>query len=113
EMEQRIALFRNALIVEHLGVQPEQVSRTLSGTNSLIKTIDALRGNSARALELLDGSVSEWLDQMIPESAIVDPESPIAAEKLVDQLVAPEERRSNRGAWFRRVVVLVLSLRLA
>jgi len=113
EMEQRIALFRNALIAEHLGVQPEQVSRTLSGTNSLIKTIDALRGNSARTLELLDGSVSEWLDQMIPESAIVDPESPIAAEKLVDELVAPEERGSTSGALFRGVMILVLLFGLA
>jgi phospholipase D1/2 len=113
EMEQIVAGFRNKLIAEHLGVLPEKFGARLTETRSLIETIDALRESGTRTLELLDGSVPEWLDQMIPESAIVDPEAPIVAEKLVDELVPIEERRTTSAALFRGVMLLMVLFGLA
>jgi uncharacterized membrane protein YdjX (TVP38/TMEM64 family) len=113
EVEQGVvASFRNALIAEHLGVQPEKLTATLAETHSLITAIDSLRGKTGRTLDLLDQPMSEWLDKMIPESAIVDPESPVP-EKLVDEIVPPEERRSTTGALFRGVILLLALFGLA
>jgi phospholipase D1/2 len=113
QTEQGIAAFRNALLAEHLAVTPEQLSATLAKTNSLIAAVESLCGNRTHSLERLEASVPEWLDQMVPETAIVDPESPIAAEKLVDEIVSPEERRSTSGALFRGVMILVVLFGLA
>ena len=113
DIEQKIAAFRNDLVAEHLRVPREKLSASLAETHSLIKTIDALCGKSTHTLEPLDGTVPEWLDQMLPESAILDPESPILADKLVDELIPPEERRSTRSALFRGVMMLVLLFSLA
>ena len=111
--KRRIADFRNALLAEHLGVSPQALSSMLAETHSTIRTIDALRGKNGHSLEPLDGAVPEWLDQMIPQSAIVDLESPIVPEKLVEELVPPDERRSTSGALFRVVFILILLFALA
>ena len=113
ETEEGIAGFRNALLAEHLAVTPEKLSATLAKTNSLIAAVESLCGNSTHSLQRLDVSVPEWLDQMVPETAIVDPESPIAAEKLVEEIVSSEERRSTGGALFRGVMILVVLFGLA
>ena len=48
-----------------------------------------------------------WLDQMIPESAILDPESPLAPEKLVDEFVLSEQNGSASGAILRGLLILI------
>ena len=113
ETEEGIAGFRNSLLAEHLAVTPEKLIATLAKTNSLIAAVESLCGNSTHSLEHLEGSVPEWLDQMVPETAIVDPESPIAAEKVVEEIVSSEERRSTSGALFRGVMILVVLFGLA
>ena len=111
--EQAIAHLRNSLLAEHLGSTPDHVGRTLAETHSLIATIEKLRSSRARSLELVDCSVPEWLDQMIPESAIVDPESAIAPEKLIDEFVLSEEHGSSSGALLRGVAILGFMFALA
>jgi phospholipase D1/2 len=108
-----IAQFRNRLIAEHLGVKPDELTASLSGEGSLVAMIDSLRGNGTRTLEPLNGLTPQWLDQVVPDSAIVDPESPIAAEKLLEEFVPPEERRSTSRALLRGTVILVLFFGLA
>jgi phospholipase D1/2 len=112
-IEEAIARLRNSLLAEHLGSTAEQVSRTLAGTNSLIATIKKVRTSRTRTLELVDVSVPDWLDQMIPQSAVVDPESAIAPEKLIDEFVLSEERGSSSGALLRGVLILVFMFALA
>jgi len=106
-IERGVARLKNELLAEHLGRSAEEVAASLSKTNSLIDTIRSLRGNSGRGLERVNCSVPEWLDQMIPESAIVDPESPLAPEKLVKEFVVSEEKGSASGALMRGMVILV------
>jgi phosphatidylserine/phosphatidylglycerophosphate/cardiolipin synthase-like enzyme/uncharacterized membrane protein YdjX (TVP38/TMEM64 family) len=113
EVRQAIALFRNSLLAEHLGTAPAKVAAVLAETHSLIGTIRALHGNGSRTLELVDCSIPDWLDRMVPESAIVDPESPIASEKLVEEFVLSEERGSASGALLRGVVILIALFGLA
>jgi phospholipase D1/2 len=108
KIEQAIAGFRNSLVAEHLGATSEQVGALMKDTKSLIATIRSLRGNSGRTLALVDCSVPSWLDQMIPESAILDPESPLAPEKLVDEFVLSEENGSASGALMRGLLLLVM-----
>ena len=66
-----------------------------------------MRDRSGRTLALVDCSVLPWLDQMIPESAILDPESPLAPEKLVDEFVLSEENGSASSALLRGLLILV------
>ena len=112
-VEQAIAGLRNSLLAEHLGASAKDIARTFDETHSLIDTTRKFRRQSARTLELVDCSVPDWLDQMIPESAIVDPESSIAPEKLVDEFVRSEERGSSSGALFRGVLILLFLFGLA
>lgn len=106
-IEQAIGAFRNSLVAEHLGVAPEQVAARLEETGSLIATIRSLRNGERRNLMRVDCSVPAWLDQMIPQSAILDPESPLAPEKLVDEFVLSEQNGSASGALLRGLLILV------
>jgi phospholipase D1/2 len=106
EVETAIARFRNNLIAEHLGSTPEEVEAALKQTNSLIATIRMLRGNPERSLAIVDSAVPDWLDQMIPAYAVVDPESPVAPESLVEELVVSERHGSGSAALLRGLLML-------
>ena len=113
EIEAAIGRLRNSLLAEHLGTTVAEFERILAETNSLIATIRALRNNRSRTLELVDCSVPEWLERMVPESAIVDPESSIAPEKLVEEFVLSEERGASSGALLRGALLLMAMFALA
>ena len=113
KIERAISVLRNSLLAEHLEATPAKVATALTETGSLIDTIRALRGSGSRTLELVDCSVPDWLDQMIPESAIVDTESSIAPEKLIDEFVRSEQRGSASGALLRGLIMLVAVFALA
>jgi phospholipase D1/2 len=112
-IQQAIERLRNSLLAEHLGASSEDFARTMEQTHSLITSIRKFRTDRSRTLELVDCSVPEWLDQMIPDSALLDPEIPIAPEKLVDEFVLSDERGSSSGALFRGLLIMVLMFGLA
>jgi phosphatidylserine/phosphatidylglycerophosphate/cardiolipin synthase-like enzyme/uncharacterized membrane protein YdjX (TVP38/TMEM64 family) len=113
EIEQAIAHFRNTLIAEHLGSSAAEVAAVLGKTNSLIDAIKALQPGSQRTLDLVDCTIPEWLDQMIPDYAVIDPESPIAPESLIEEFVLSEQRGSGSGALLRGVLILFALFALA
>ncbi len=113
EVEERIAKFRNSLIAEHLGVPLEKLTAAVAETSSLVAAIDRLRENQKRTLQPWDGSVPELLDKMIPDSAVIDPEAPIALDKVVKDLVPPEKRRFTGGSMLRGALILVILFSLA
>jgi len=116
EVEEGIARFRNSLVAEHLEVPLERFTAAVTETNSLIAAIERLRGNRKRTLQPLDGTVSELLDKMIPDSAVIDPESPIAPDtvvKEVKEIVPPEQRRFTNSAMLRGALILVILFSLA
>lgn len=107
EIERAIAAFRNGLVAEHLGTSRDEVALSLAKTNSLIDTIKTLRRGS-RTLDLVDCLIPEWLDQLIPEDAVIDPASPVAPEPLVEEIVLSEKRGSGSSALLRGVMILAL-----
>ena len=73
--------------------------------HSLIKTIESLRGGE-RTLQPLDTAIDPEVDQLVPESALIDPERPMDAEGFVTHFV-PDEHKPHTA---RRVVLGVLTL---
>ena len=112
-IEQAIGRLRNSLLAEHLGASLEDLAQTMEQTQSLVASIRKFRTHHSRTLELVDCSVPEWLDQMIPDSALLDPETPIAPEKLVDEFVLSDERGASSGALFRGLLIMVFMFGLA
>ena len=108
-----IARCRDTLIAEHLGSTVEKVAAVLDQTGSLIETIKMLGRRSRRKLELVDGRAPEWLDQLIPEYALIDPKSPVAAEPLVQEFIVSEHHGAGSAALLRGVLILTALLTLA
>jgi len=102
---QAIRQFREQLVAEHLGVEPGTVSEAMQREKSLIRTIESLHA-SERTLEPLDTAVDPEIDQLVPESALIDPERPMDAERFVTHFV-PDEHKPHTA---RRVVMAVLTL---
>ena len=89
--------FRNRLLAEHLGCDPEQVRQAIESEGSLIGAIESRRGGE-RSFEPLNGGVPELLDVVIPDTLIVDPEAPLSAETLTSHMLDPEVQGDTRLA---------------
>jgi phosphatidylserine/phosphatidylglycerophosphate/cardiolipin synthase-like enzyme/uncharacterized membrane protein YdjX (TVP38/TMEM64 family) len=100
-----IADFRNRLLGEHLGVAPEKVARQHQADQSLARAIEHLRGGD-RTLRELDPVVSEYLDQMIPAAAVLDPERALEPQEMVD-LFFPMTARRRAAPGLARLSVLL------
>ncbi len=68
-----IAGLRTRLLAEHLGVDAEQIEAQFRASNSLIDTIEALRGDG-KTLELLDLEKPGAFEKLIAENELLDPE---------------------------------------
>jgi phospholipase D1/2 len=96
------------LLAEHLDVPPTTIANHLARTGSPLRTIEALRGRE-RTLVPLDGAVAPWLESVVPEAAVVDPERPIPAAEL-EEMLAPLAEASPRRWPLLVACVLVLAL---
>ncbi|MGE0822086.1 MAG: VTT domain-containing protein [Candidatus Binatia bacterium] len=106
--EDAIAHFRNRLLGEHLGVSPTAVGEMVSTTGSLVRGIEALRGNE-RTLVPLEDDTPAWALELAPD-AIIDPERPVDPDTLIAEIMPPEDRRSGGRALVRGALLLVLLL---
>ncbi|HNK50543.1 MAG TPA: phospholipase D-like domain-containing protein, partial [Nitrospira sp.] len=98
-VQSAIAAFRNGLLAEHLGVDPEVVANQIQTCGSLAAATDALRGGG-RTLADDCFEAMPPSDAMIPEHALVDPERPMAA----DHLLAGVGFRRERSRIVRRAM---------
>ncbi len=73
--------FRDRLIAEHLGVEPQALRDEIGRSPTLNGAIAALR-HDARSLRELD-DIKDWPDVIHDIAAVADPEEPIALEFLV------------------------------
>ena len=104
--KQAITDLRHRLVAEHLDVTPGKVAGQYAAARSLARVIENLRGNG-RTLQTLDGSVSEWLDGMVPNSALIDPERSLSPDELVEQFVPKDARRRMAPSLIRLAVLLL------
>jgi phosphatidylserine/phosphatidylglycerophosphate/cardiolipin synthase-like enzyme/uncharacterized membrane protein YdjX (TVP38/TMEM64 family) len=107
-IREAIAGLRHRLLAEHLDTTPlvlAQESERQRG--SLIKTIAALQG-AERTLKPIDPVVPDDAETLLPASALVDPERPVAAEELVAQFVPAEAHRSVAERVARYLLTLLL-----
>jgi len=100
-----IAAVRARLIGEHLGREAKDVVRAVEKHAGLIKAIEALQGDE-RSLVPLAVEIDPEVDAWVPESELLDPEEPVAPDKLVDQFVSPEQQPSA----FRHALKILILL---
>jgi phosphatidylserine/phosphatidylglycerophosphate/cardiolipin synthase-like enzyme/uncharacterized membrane protein YdjX (TVP38/TMEM64 family) len=108
DLRDAIAGFRSRLLAEHLGVERAELARTLGETGTLVRAIDALAG-SGRTLRPLPLALSEELEALAPDVALVDPEQPVDPERLAEELLHEEERppaRRRVAAWVALLTAL-------
>jgi phosphatidylserine/phosphatidylglycerophosphate/cardiolipin synthase-like enzyme/uncharacterized membrane protein YdjX (TVP38/TMEM64 family) len=99
-----IAGIRNRLLGEHLGVAPSRAGHEIE-RHGLIGAIEALRGRG-RTLTPYRREISPETDALVPDRTLIDPERPIDADRLVDDIVPVESRKPVRA----RVIALVLGI---
>lgn len=118
--DERIARFiagvRNRLLGEHLGKPAESLATELQRSRSLIGSMEKLRG-PGRSLEPLEPVAAPEQDELLPTSALFDPEKPIDAESLVAMIVPRKAARpalkriATAGAVFATLVLLAAAWR--
>jgi phospholipase D1/2 len=106
-IRRRIAGFRDRLLAEHLGTEPELVAAAIEAEGALHPAIESL-GGTERCLKPLDGKVSEALDAEIPDASVIDPEIPMAPERLLNYFIPDRERRSAGGRFVRVALFLLV-----
>jgi phosphatidylserine/phosphatidylglycerophosphate/cardiolipin synthase-like enzyme/uncharacterized membrane protein YdjX (TVP38/TMEM64 family) len=102
-LRKTIAALRARLIGEHLGKTADEVMRAVEARAGLITAIEALQGDT-RTLVPLDVAINPEVEAWVPESDLLDPEEPVAPDKLVDQFVSPEQQPSA----FRHVLKIII-----
>jgi phospholipase D1/2 len=87
-----IRALRDGLLAEHLGVEPGRVAAAVQA-RGLRGAVEALRGGE-RTLVRLEPRRDPWLDELVPEDTVVDPDGPPEATRVVRQvLLGPAGRR--------------------
>jgi phospholipase D1/2 len=83
-VSQAIRSFRNRLLSEHLGVEPDKVQEAVSKEKSLSGAIGKLQKTEGRTLATFD-KVEKWSDTFISVAELTDMERPASAERLVSE----------------------------
>ena len=103
---------RHRLLAEHLGTTPQAVERTTAQTGSLAGMVAAL-SQAPHTLVELDGSVPEWLDTMMPEASLVDPDRPIKSEVILEQIGIGSDEQGMASNWWLWGTLLLAMLGLS
>lgn len=106
-----IARLRDGLLAEHLGASVEEVAAVRRETGSLLAVLERLGGRE-RTLVPIPDHLEPWVDEMLPDQALLDPTGPYEAGKLVDHLVSDQAAPVARRPVARAVAVLAALLAL-
>jgi uncharacterized membrane protein YdjX (TVP38/TMEM64 family) len=107
-----LAGLRNRLLAEHLDTSSEKVATTLEETGSLCQSLDRLSRGERRLAPLRPQTPPE-VDALVPEASLVDPERPIAADRMVDLFVPREEAKPASGRLIAAGGMLLMMVALA
>ncbi|MFA5633255.1 MAG: phospholipase D-like domain-containing protein [Porticoccaceae bacterium] len=103
---------RSRLLAEHLACTPEDVTRAIQQEGSTIRAIDSLRSDQ-RSLRPLDCSVPENVDEMVPDSYLIDPAEPFSVEYFVEAYVPVAHKSPGRRRLLIFAIIVLLLLGLA
>lgn len=104
-----IRQFRERLLAEHFGMECSALEQALKQSGGLTELIDQ-RQHEDKTLKLLDCTVSEWAEQLLPSSALVDPERPIEPEQMTELFLPIEQPHSWLRRWGKLLIVLLVIL---
>lgn len=107
-----IRRLRQRLLSEHLDCPPSQVAESEQQHSGLIASIEALQSDE-RSLRPLDVSIPEDVDELVPESGLVDPEEPLQPEYLVNRYVLRRRRMPGQKRLIMFISVIIGLLLLA
>lgn len=105
-VETLIRDLRRRLLSEHLDCTTETLAQAESEHNGLIGAIEALQCEQ-RSLRALDYSVSQDVDDMVPDNELIDPPEPISPDYFVAQYVPKSRRPAGRRNLTGFVLVLL------
>ncbi|MBI5442073.1 MAG: VTT domain-containing protein [Deltaproteobacteria bacterium] len=100
-----IEAIRCRLLGEHLGVPAESVRAAGRDLGSLAAAVESLRTEGTGLVPLEEDPT--WLDFVIPEGAVIDPERPAPAAQLFDEFVPYETREPSGRPVLRGAVALI------
>jgi len=116
DIKQAIVGLRNRLLAEHLGTEPDTVACASAEHDSLIAVVDEL-GRGERTLRELHSNVPPLLENMLPDTTLLDPEKPMKLSALTAQLVPDDEpetrQETKRRAWIKGVAAIAFFVLLA
>lgn len=105
EVRAWIARFRDGLVAEHLGLEPEQVAREAARRGSLGAAIEQLRTHGGRrTLVPLEEAHERWPEAVDAALPVFDPNGEVAPEELLGEVQAEK----GHGGGRRRILVPAL-----
>jgi phospholipase D1/2 len=107
-----IGQLRSSLLAEHLGCETADVDRAVREHNGLVSGIESLRSDG-RSLRPLDWSVPAEVNEMVPDTGLIDPEEPFSPDYFVNQYVPKSGKSSSRKRLMLFIGLVVLLLGLA
>jgi phospholipase D1/2 len=105
DCRRQITDFRRRLLAEHLNCDAEAMAHAEKTHGSLIKAIDALRGNE-RSLEPLEADIPVSVDRWVPPSLLLDPEKPVEPDEMFDYFVSPDQQRPILRHQFKAALLI-------
>ncbi|MET0594317.1 MAG: VTT domain-containing protein, partial [Polyangiaceae bacterium] len=106
-----IAELRIRLLSEHLGADPAEVEAHYAASSSLIEVIESHSGGPRRLAPLpLPQGEEPALNLAMMDGLVVDPERPIAPEKLIEEFVPLGSRKRARRSVLSYAALLVALL---
>jgi uncharacterized membrane protein YdjX (TVP38/TMEM64 family) len=108
-VEDAITRFRDDLVAEHLGCDPDRVHALVRRTGSLVLAIRTLAGGE-RTLRELDAAVPEWADDWLPEPGVLDPERPVGPAELIAAMLPELPAEGAPKGRFWRAAALIAAI---
>jgi hypothetical protein len=112
DVVEAIVALRNRLLGEHLGVAPAQVRAEIERRGSIGAAIEALRGGEHTLLPL-EIERDTWIDTVMPDSALIDPERPVGMSDLIAELAPDDPVAALRGPLEHAAIVLAAAAGVA
>ena len=100
------------LLGEHLGKQETVIREAIERKDGLLSAIESLRGEK-HTLQRLDETISDAIDRMVPDAAVIDPEKPVDPDTLLEMFLGEEPPPGADKRIAGAVILLVGMLALA